>query len=278
MACNPVTAGMSTKHGCYHADRHASQARTRVMRSFRRLSSATAVFLSSLLIACTSVPTTPPGKNGKTTPPQSPTTGSLLERALRAPAIDLASTYYGEKQLFDSLSLVNHGITIRTPQGRIDSANVGKVRAKLQGLLAIYESAIKQRGYEAIAGVYLSNATASCAQVPSLWLHAMLKGKLGTLNITQNGFTFKFVQPLKDHTSTIVIPGVIVQSSLALSDPANSDFRFRGEVTAEGITLRPDVDAIIDAWPTWMAPLNRASLSSCTIYLAVGQTIVPYMR
>jgi hypothetical protein len=255
-----------------------TQSLATVMRSFRRLSTTAALLLCSLLNGCTSVPTTPQVKSGKTAPAQAPAAGSLLERALRAPATDLASAYYGEKHLFDQLSRVGRGMIIDTPQGRIDADNAGKVKQELQRHLATYETAIKQRGYESIAGVYLGNATTACAHVPSLWLRAMLKGRLGTVKITQNGFTFKLVQPLKDQTSTIVIPGVVVESSLVLSDPANFDFRFRGKVTADGITLRPDAKAIISAWPAWMEPPNRANLSSCTISLAAGQTIVPFSK
>lgn len=249
-----------------------------VTQALRRLFMMATVVLSSLLMACTSVPSTPQVKNSKYAPSPVPPAGSLLERALRAPAVDLAGAYYGEKHLLDQLSLVKHGMTIDTPQGRIDADNAGKVKQGLQRHLASYETAIKQRGYESIAGVYLSNATSSCAHVPSLWLRAMLKGKLGTVNITQKGFTFKLIQSLKDQTSTIVIPGVVVESSLVLSDPANFDFRFRGKITTDGITLRPDAKAIISAWPAWMEPPNRMALSNCSIFLAEGQTIVPLMK
>lgn len=278
MTREPATAECGSSVRITTVNLVATQSLLTVMQALRRSLMMATVLLSSLLIACTSVPSAPQVRNGKPAAAPVAPAGSLLERALRAPAADLASAYYGEKHLFDQLPRVEHGMIIDTPQGKIDADNAAKVKKALQQHLATYETAIKQRGYKSIAGVYLSNATASCANVPSMWIRGMLKGKLGTVNITQNDFTFQFTQPLKDQSSTIVIPGVIVGSSLVLSDPLNFDFRLRGEVSDDGITLHPDAKAIISAWPAWMEPPNRAALSSCSIFLAEGQTIVPFMK
>lgn len=237
------------------------------------LKQSTAI-VTSLLIGCASAPTATRLKDTETTVAPNPASGSLLERALRAPAADLASSYYVVKYLVDRLPPAGHGTAIGTP----GSNDVGEVKAELERRLAIYATAINHRGYKSIAGTYLSNATASCANVPSLWALGMLKGELGNLDITQNGFIIRLVQQRKNNSSTVIIPGVIVESSLVLADPANFDFRFRGEITSGGITLRPDVKAILAAWPAWMEPPNRTDLSSCGISLAPGQTIVPFLR
>lgn len=204
--------------------------------------------------------------------------GPLLERALRVSAADLASSYFTVKVRIDMLKFTEQGAVIKTPERSINKNNVKEAKAELEGRLSTYEAAINQRGYKYIAGTYLSNASASCANIPSLWVRGMITGKLGTLNITQHGFIVNIAQRVKRTSSTLKMPAIIVESSLALADPENSDFRFRGEVADEEITLRPDVNEILATWPSWMKPLSRADLSSCSILLAPGQSIVPFSR
>ena len=237
-----------------------------------------AVIMTLLLIGCASAPIATRINDSKGAETQTSASGPLLERALHIPAADLASSYFTVKVRIDMLQFAEQGAVVKTPERSIDKNNVKDVKAELEDRLSTYETAINQRGYKFIAGTYFSNASASCANVPSLWVRGMLMGELSTLNITQHGFIANIAQQAKHKSSTLKMPAIIVESSLALADPGNSDFRFRGEVTGDEITLRPDVDEILATWPSWMRPPSRADLSSCRILFAPGQSIVPFSR
>ena len=247
-------------------------------QAMRWLLKPTAVLIPSLLIACSSTPITTLVNNPKTTESQTPISNSLLERALGVSAADLASSYYTVKRLVDMLPLAEQGGVIKVPGGSIGKDNVKKARVVLEGRLSTYATAINKRGYKSIAGTYIGNASASCTDLPSSWIRNMLTGKLSTLNISQNGFSVQIEQQVKYGSDTLKIPAIIVESSLALSDPENSDFGFLGEATRDEITIRPNVNEILATWPFWIKPLNRAALSSCRILLAPGQSIVPLTR
>ena len=110
-----------------------------------------------------------------------------LDGALRASAVDLARSYYGVKLLlgfqFPDGAFLGHlrsaeqGATIVTPDRTINRDNVDAVQSELKEGLAIYGTAITQRGYKSISGTYRAKATLSCERIPSMWASLIRVGK-----------------------------------------------------------------------------------------------------
>ncbi|XGV98128.1 MAG: hypothetical protein ACAF41_04150 [Leptolyngbya sp. BL-A-14] len=196
---------------------------------------------------------------------------ALLEAALKASAANLAEGYQFVKELLDMLPSADHGVTIQTPAQTIGPDNAKEARLELERRLAIYATAIRQRGYKVILGKYRTEATPSCERIQSAWADGIRKSILSDLNITQDGFTIQLIHQVKheDKSSTIHIPGTIVESVFIFNDPMNSDFTFVGEMTPGKIIVRPDVERILAAWPTGFGfqPPSRDDLSSCTATL-----------
>lgn len=201
-----------------------------------------------------------------------PTEDSLLETALNVPAVDLAKGYLNVHQLFNFLPLAERGITIHTPGMTISTDNVERVKADLSLRLATYETAINSRGYESIARSYQATATPSCTQIQSLWAGSIANGTAGEISIVQENFEFQLVHSFDEEKPfTVEIPGIIVESTLMFDDPSNSDFAFVGMVTPEQITVRPDTDAILAAWPDWVKAPRRKDLKTCVVTLSPSE-------
>lgn len=193
----------------------------------------------------------------------------LLETALETSATNLAQGYRWVQQTLEWLPMVEAGMTIQTSDMVITPDNVDSVKAELLSRLSIYEAAIDTRGYEAIAGPYQGEATEACKRTQVLWTTSIANGEAGQISIRQDGFEIQIVHTFEDGDESLSaeIPGVIVESAVVFADPMNTDFILVGTVMAEQITVRPDVENNLSAWPDWANPPARADLEACVVTL-----------
>jgi hypothetical protein len=192
------------------------------------------------------------------------------QAALSASALDLARAYSAASQLLDMLSIAEGGGTIQIPGKKIGPDNVKDVKAELTARVAIYQSAIRQRGYAHLAGMYHGTATPTCGGIQSLWTSGILDGSLADLRITEDsGFTVQLQHRLIHNadTANVKVPAVVVDSAITFTDPMNSDYVLVGQASGGTITVRPDADAILAAWPKWAKAPNRDDLKKCVVTL-----------
>jgi len=106
-----------------------------------------------------------------------------------------------------------------------------------------------------------------------MWAGGVLEGALSELNISQNGFNADLLHKvqIEGKSHSVGIPGVVVESVLALQDPGNSEFLFFGQITARQTTVRPDVK-VLAGWPSWANPPSRKDLSECVVTLVRVQS------
>ena len=182
-----------------------------------------------------------------------PESEATRNRALSAPAADLAQGYLWVKMM-----------TAMMPP----ASKEGKM---YQERLSIYRDAIKQRGYKNIAGAYRGKATESCARIRSTWAGLVLKHGADSIPITQDGFEAKITIALehKGEKVDFDIPGIIVESSIVLQEPLNSDYFFQGVIKDRKIEFKPDA-AVLRTWPQWAGAPDRKDLKRCTITLVLA--------
>jgi hypothetical protein len=192
------------------------------------------------------------------------------QAALAASALDLARAYSAAKALLELLPLAEGGGTIQIPGKKIGPNNVKDVKAELVARVAIYEAVIRQRGSAHLAGMYHGTATPTCAGIQSAWASGVQDGSLANVKISEDsGFTIQLEHRLVHNadTTNVKIPAVVVDSALTFSDPMNSDYVLIGQVSGGTIAVRPDVDAILAAWPNWVKAPNRGDLGKCVVTL-----------
>ncbi len=191
--------------------------------------------------------------------------------ALRtASAADLATSYRELRQITDHLPLVERGGTVHLPDRTITRDNLEQFKAELADELAVLETTITDRGYATVSGTYAAKAAAACKKIPSGWAHSIEAGTIRRIVISQEAFELQLVQEftIEGQPGTFEIRGVIVDSTLAFDDMMNSDFGFVGQVVGGTITVRPQVDQILAAWPDWIKAPSRKDLSRCEVTLA----------
>lgn len=207
-----------------------------------------------------------------------PEQGPLLvhpDQAMRASSDSLAQAYLAVSfaaKILEPARLGKFRATLVTSlDGRSDSitaSNAALYLAGYQDRLRVYALVIARRGSQAIAGPYRATATSSCARIQSMWAGGVREGALSELNISQDGLNAELLHKVQHEgkSHSVGIPGIVVESVLALQDPGNSDFVFLGQITPGQITVRPDAK-VLAGWPSWANPPNRKDLSECVVTL-----------
>ena len=150
-----------------------------------------------------------------------------LQDALEASAADLSQGYrLAESYVNTFLPMAEQGGTLETPEGTIDERNVEEYRERYEARLAIYRTAIEQRGYESFAGTYEARATDSCERAGSAWASAVAEGYTRGIEIVQDGFTVQLTTKLEfdRETRSIDLATIAVESVMTFDDPSNSDY------------------------------------------------------
>lgn len=196
---------------------------------------------------------------------------TLLAEALKVPAIDLARSYGSISSVMEMLPLAEAGVTLQLPDGEVNKANADAVRVEFEQRMVIYEQAIEQRGVAGLQGKYTATA-AGCGESGSAWAMSITEG-YDWIHVEQNGSGVEFAASKKKRRSSrdIVATGICVEDAIALNDPMNSDYVLVGESQEGKITIRPDVESVLNAWPDFIQPPSRSSLSSCVVTLTPAQ-------
>jgi TPR repeat protein len=195
----------------------------------------------------------------------------LLAEALKAPSIELAKSYGSITNVIEMLPLAEAGVTLQLPDGDVNKANVAAVRIELEQRMAVYAQAIDQRGVADLKGKYTAIA-GDCGNSGSAWTMAITEG-YDRIFVEQNGSEVKFAASKKRRRSSndIVAEGFCVETAIALIDPMNSDYVLVGESHNGQITISPDAESVLNAWPDFIQPPSRSSLSSCVVTLTPAQ-------
>jgi len=184
----------------------------------------------------------------------------LLAKALSAPAGDLAQGYASSKSTLGMLKMAEAGITIQLGDRR-------KVRKEYETRLATYTAAIEQRGLQDISGDYTAAAT-GCGKSGSSWA-GMVEEGFDKVVIKQAGpeITLTVMGQYKGEPLEMGADGVTVEDMLSMIDPMNSDYPLNGRIEEGRITIRPQADFVLRAWPGWAGPPKREDVESCVVTL-----------
>lgn len=192
-----------------------------------------------------------------------------LEDALAAPAADLVQSYmFTHSVVHSSIPMAEMGVTVHLGREKITKSNAAQKKKKYQRRLDIYTEAINQRGFDDVTGQYVGKSTKSCERSGAFWLGSVGTDAVREITINQDwaGITVALSMIERGETFDFEVTGFVLESSLVLMDPMNSDFYVLGRVKDGRIELRPD-PRVVDAWPKWAGPPDRADVENCRVDL-----------
>lgn len=192
-----------------------------------------------------------------------------LDRALNAPAADLAQGYLWVRfTLRYLIPAAKKGVRVHIGAETIDKKNVDEYERRYGSRLDTYRRAIHQRGYKTIAGHYRGEATQACTQAGSVWASLIAADRANDVEITQTGFEARLIVTARHNGARIHVDNAaaIVESSMVVHDRMHSDYFFRGKITDKGIRIKP-VLSVLRAWPKWAHPPSRKALENCVVTL-----------
>ena len=192
-----------------------------------------------------------------------------LEQALAAPAADLVQSYmFTHSVVHGSIPMAEMGVTVHLGNEKITKRNTAKKAKKDQRRLQIYTEAINQRGFEDVTGRYSGTSTESCERSGAFWLGSIGTDDIRDINITQDWAAITMTMSMQERGEAFdfEVSGYVLESSLVLMDPLNSDYYIHGRVQDGVIELWPD-PRVVDAWPKWAGPPDRKDVANCRVEL-----------
>jgi hypothetical protein len=181
------------------------------------------------------------------------------------PAEDLLAEYIAVENLSTMLDL---GFDVVTPDMDINDSNREEIRAEISAQRAAMDQAIESRGAADIAGRYKADATSACSKIQSMWAGGLREGYLGNPTLEQVGHRVTMTQFMQQNADVpMETQVVIVEDVFVFTDMMNSDFVFRGSVEDDVITVMPDADRVLAAWPDWVKAPSRKNLEKCKVTL-----------
>lgn len=193
-----------------------------------------------------------------------------ISESMAASAEEMARSYRNVAMMVQLFPLVGTRDAAQTPAIMVGPDNTDNRRAKQEFYLSVYDSVVHARGYESVAGSYLAGSTPSCEHTHGSWAIGIQGGALADLKITQDDHEVRMVHRFAsdDGEFDVEVPGTVVENALVFTDPMNSDFDYFGDIAGNKITVRPDVDRILAAWPEWVGKKpSRDNLSNCIVTL-----------
>ena len=164
-----------------------------------------------------------------------------LEQALSVPAAQLAEGYVVVKGMIPLAKLAQHGATVKRslddPEDLINSKNANIYLKALEERLAVYEQAIRQRGFMRLARAYSGEADEPCSKLGV--------GSVPTL-CEQSDFHITISQGQYIHH------GVIVESEVVVEHAGNSEIHLLGKATPDQIVF----NARISGFSAKMYPVS----------------------
>lgn len=189
----------------------------------------------------------------------------MVETYLAASAKDVAL----ESISLATLSqMLDFGFTVIMDGLEINDANREMIRAEVDAKRDAIGRAVEIRGVADIAGTYRAEASSACSKIQSGWADGTRQGFLGDPTFEQSGHEVTMIQLADfDGGQPMETPVIIVENVLAFSDMMNTDFPFTGIMNGNVITIRPETDRILAAWPDWVKAPSRRNLDKCKVTL-----------
>jgi hypothetical protein len=196
--------------------------------------------------------------------------GESIAEAMAASAKNLAMSYHNVNMMVQLLPIAGTRDAAQTPAIMVGPDNTDVRRTEQEFYLSVYDSVIHTRGYESIAGNYRAESTPSCEHTHGSWAIGIQGDVLAELKITQDGPEVLMMHRYESEDSSfnIDVPGTVAEDALVFTDPMNSDYGYVGDIAGSKITIRPDIERILAAWPEWVREKpSRDDLSNCIITL-----------
>ena len=190
---------------------------------------------------------------------------ALVDAYLAASARDVVLEYVSLNNLW---MMLDFGFNVVIGDLEITDSNREQIKTEVAVKRKAIGQAIEIRGVADIAGPYTANVTSACSKIQSGWADGTRQGLLGAPTFEQDGHEATMIQLADfDGKQPIETPVVIVENVLAFTDMMNTDFPFTGVVKGNVITITPDTDRILAAWPDWVKPPSRKNLDKCRVTL-----------
>ena len=189
----------------------------------------------------------------------------MVELYLAAPARDVAS----ESVSLTTLSMMlDFGFNIVMGDLEINDSNRELIRAEVAAKREAIRQAVQARGVADISGAYRAEATSACSKIQSGWSDGTRQGLLGNPTFKQDGHEVTMTQLASfNGKEPMETPVVIVENALAFVDMMNTEFYFSGVAEGDVITITPDTDRVLGAWPDWVKKPSRKNLEKCKVML-----------
>jgi TPR repeat protein len=189
----------------------------------------------------------------------------MVDMYLAAPAAAVAA----ESISLSNLSMMlDFGFNIVMGDLEINDSNRELIRAEVAAKREAIKRAVEVRGAADIAGAYKVKATSACSNIQSGWADGTRQGFLGKPTFTQDGHEVTMTQMADfNGKEPVETPAVVVENALTFVDMMNTEFYFVGEIKGDVITITPDTDRILAAWPDWVKAPSRKNLNKCKITL-----------
>lgn len=189
----------------------------------------------------------------------------MVEAYLSAPARDVALEAASLETILGMLDL---GFNVVTGGIEINDSNREQIRMEFTAAQEAIRRAVEKRGVAEITGSYSAKVTPACSRIQSGWADGTREGLLGNPTFEQQGHKATMRQTATfDGKQPMETPVTIVENVLVFSDMMNSDFYFSGIVTGNVITITPETDMILSAWPDWVKAPSRKNLENCKVTL-----------
>lgn len=217
-------------------------------------------FIRAALIACLAMPVADAEAREPT-----------LEDALTAPALDLVQSYmFTHSVVHSSIPMAEMGVTVHIGGEKITKSNARRKAKKYRQRLDIYTEAINRRGFADVTGRYRGNSTEACERAGAFWLAYIGTDSVTDIAIAQDwaGITVTLKMLERGEAFDFEVSGFVLESSLVLMDPMNSDYYVHGRAEDNRIELWPD-PRVVDAWPRWAGPPHREDVENCRVELVV---------
>jgi hypothetical protein len=199
---------------------------------------------------------------------KSPSPEVPLEKALTMPAEQFAAVCKNASMQRQYVELAEVGGTVMIGGRRVTSRNAAAVAAELDAQLEVCRQVAEQRGVAAVQGDWVGRSTGCDRSGSGL---AAIVGEPGAVvNFEQDGTSLELTLSARDkegESYSFPAFGTVLENSITVIDPFNSDYTLKGEVTGSTIVLRPDTKRILAAWPKWAGPPAREDLDSCVVTL-----------
>ena len=194
-------------------------------------------------------------------------TEPTLQDAVDAPAADLALSYLSMKHTVRFVA-IGERATVTIGNTTINKDNVEEYKAKFGERLSLYEQAIRQRGFKAVAGQYKGEATESCVRSNAMWAALIQRQSHKAIEITQDDMDAQVIIKVEHEGKerSLKNSAAVAESAMALNEASNSDYYFRGEIKGNLIVFKPDL-LVLKTWPKWANPPSRSDLEECVITL-----------